>query len=1056
MQITTDSTAALTAIVDGTPDSIFLKDPQGRYLLVNSTCARFIGKTKEEIIGRSDWDLYPPETARQFVTADKQVLASGETRVFEGIATNLGVSQSFRVTKGVVRDSEGTVVGTFGISHDMTDRNRAEADRLTLAREHAAREQAEAAGQEKDRLLRELRDSEARLSLALRAAEAGYWYFDAGTSVGFWSAECWRLFGLEPQSEVGSLALWLSLIAPEDRQRCEEAARLAAEAHTELNVEYRIVHPEKGERWLVSVGNVVSTPEEKYARMTGVTLDVTKRKKAERELRETAERLRLAMETARMGDWSWSAATDQITLSVRAREILGIESESGVQWPDLRARFQADDRERSTLEATRAIAEHTDFDIEFRLPSGSGGWRWVSAKGRAIYQHGNHLTGMLGVVQDVTERKRAEEALTRYQLLSDRARDVMLFMGSDRQIVEANQAAVESYGYDHQTLLTMRIDDLRTPETRHLLESQVRAAYEGGVMFETVHKRRDGSTFPVESSGIGANIGGEHLIFCIIRDITERKRAEQSLASMAAIIESTDDAVVSTTLDGIITTWNPAAERTYGYTVSEALGSPVSIVTPAGLTGELQEILDSLRSGHQVEHLETVRIRKDGTLLDVSVTISPIRDEAGEIVGASTVARDITERKRAERERELLLMREQSARHQAEEANRLKDEFLATLSHELRTPLTAIIGWAHMLTTSQMDDSSTRHGIRIIERNAHAQKQLIEDVLDVSRIITGKLTVETERVDLLAVVYAAMDSVRPAADAKMIALSCTFDPLSVDVYGDAARLQQVVWNLLSNAVKFTPEGGTVKVEIDRVDTRTRIIVRDSGKGIAPEFLPFVFDRFRQGDGSITRQHGGLGLGLSIVRQLVEAHGGAVHAESAGLGHGSTFTVELPVAAGSFPTIVKPSSGTSEVGVDAQVSSTSVAAAASTPLKGMSILLIDDDLDALEMLVVFLRQNGGQITAVASVAEAYRALQHLRPDVIVSDIGMPDEDGYEFIRKVRSLSVEQGGQTPAIALTAYAGENDQAEAFRAGYQRYLAKPTEPGELMETIIAFASNK
>jgi len=1056
MQFITDSTAALTAIVEGTTDSIFLKDPQGRYLLVNSTCAKFIGKTQDEIIGRSDWELYPPETARQFVTADQQVLASGETRIFEGVATNLGVSQYFRVTKGVVRDSEGTVVGIFGISHDMTDRNRAEADRLTLAREHAAREQAEAAAQEKDRLLRELRESERRLSLALSAAEAGHWYLDAGASVGFWSAECWRLFGLEPQSEVVSLALWLSLIAPEDRQRCEEAFRMAAEARTELNMEYRIVHPEKGERWLASVGNVVSTPEEKCARMTGVTLDVTKRKQVEHELRETAERLSLAMESARMGDWSWSAATDRISLSVRAREIFGIEPGSDVQWSDLRAKLQADDRERGSLEGTRAITEHTDFDIEFRLPKSAGGWRWVSAKGRATYQQGNRLTGMHGVVQDVSERKRAEEGLSRYQLLSDRARDVMLFVGPDRQIIEANQAAVESYGYDHQTLLTMRIDDLLTPESRTSMESKFRAADQGGIVFETVHKRSDGSTFPAEVSAIGANVGGEHLFLKIVRDLTERKRAEQSLASMAAIIESTDDAVISKTLDGIITTWNPAAERTYGFTKEEALGSPMSIVTPPELAGQLQEILDKLRSGQQVEHLETVRIRKDGTRLDVSVTISPIRDEAGEIVGASTVARDITERKRAERERELLLMREQSARLQAEEANRLKDEFLATLSHELRTPLTAIIGWAHMLTTSQMDDSSTRHGIRIIERNAHAQKQLIEDVLDVSRFITGKLTVETERVDLLAVVYAAMDSVRPAAEAKMIALSCSFDPRSIDIYGDAARLQQVVWNLLSNAVKFTPEGGTVKVEIDRVGTRTRIIVRDTGKGIAPEFLPFVFDRFRQGDGSITRQHGGLGLGLSIVRQLVEAHGGAVHADSAGLGHGSTFTVELPLAAGSAVTNVAPPSGTSEFGIVSQPTTTSVSAAESSPLRGMSILLVDDDLDALEMLVVFLRRGGGHITAVSSAAEAYRVLQHLRPDVIVADIGMPDEDGYELMRRVRKLTVEQGGQTPAIALTAYAGENDQAEAFSAGYQRYLAKPTEPGELMETIIALTSNK
>ena len=359
----------------------------------------------------------------------------------------------------------------------------------------------------------------------------------------------------------------------------------------------------------------------------------------------------------------------------------------------------------------------------------------------------------------------------------------------------------------------------------------------------------------------------------VFNDITGRKQAERARAHLAAIVESSDDAIISKDLQGIITSWNKGAEKLFGYTAAEAVGKPVTMLIPLQRIDEEPQILGKIRRGETVDHYETVRRRKDGTSLDISLTVSPIRDEAGNIIGASKIARDITERKRAEVEREQLLASEQEARRQAEEANRMKDEFLATVSHELRTPLNAILGWARLLSGRKLDSESTERGLKSIEQNAKAQAQLIEDLLDVSRIISGKFRLKAQPLEVAPVIEAAVDSVRPAAEAKGIRLQAILDPDAGPVSGDAGRLQQVVWNLLSNAIKFTPKGGRVQVRLIRINSHIELEVSDTGQGIAREFLPYVFDRFRQADGSYTRSHGGLGLGLSIVRHIIELHGG---------------------------------------------------------------------------------------------------------------------------------------------------------------------------------------
>jgi signal transduction histidine kinase/ActR/RegA family two-component response regulator len=402
------------------------------------------------------------------------------------------------------------------------------------------------------------------------------------------------------------------------------------------------------------------------------------------------------------------------------------------------------------------------------------------------------------------------------------------------------------------------------------------------------------------------------------------------------------------------------------------------------------------------------------------------------------VREHLLEQKRTEEERALLLM-------EAEAANRTKDEFLATMSHELRTPMTAILGWAQLLRSHTLKEADFERALEIVERNAQAQNKLIDDLLDISRIITGKLRLDVRPVDLAGVLEAVIDALRPTAEAKSIRLQAMLDPQASPVSGDADRLQQVIWNLLSNAIKFTPKGGRVQVRLERINSHVEITVSDSGRGISAEFLPQVFDRFRQADGTSTRKHGGLGLGLSIVRQLVELHGGTVGVESDGDGQGSTFVVQLPqMVARSSQTDADararrhPTAGGNGVSFDCPPS-----------LQGLRVLVVDDEPDTRLLLRTVLERCGSEVATAGSAADAIAAFAQSRPDVIISDIGMPGEDGYELIGKLRAAEAGSGGRVPAIALTAYARVEDRVRALNAGFQVHVPKPIEPVELLAVV-------
>ena len=400
----------------------------------------------------------------------------------------------------------------------------------------------------------------------------------------------------------------------------------------------------------------------------------------------------------------------------------------------------------------------------------------------------------------------------------------------------------------------------------------------------------------------------------------------------------------------------------------------------------------------------------------------------------------ITELQRSEEAREQLLVRAERARADAEAANRIKDEFLATLSHELRTPLTSLLGWSSVLREARRDEKVLNQGLEAIDRNARVQAQLIDDLLDVSRIVSGKLNLDVRPLDITSVARAAINVVRPAADAKGIVLDYWAEPGLGAICADSARLHQIIWNLLSNAVKFTPNGGRINVRVERDGSDARVTVKDTGQGIDPEFLPRVFDRFRQADSSTTRSFGGLGLGLAIVRHLVELHGGTVSAQSDGVNQGATFSATFPLLADRNEPVAVSQSG-------------EVNALEFRSLDGLKVLLVDDEPEAREIISTVMERTGAQVTACTSASEALAKLSEWKPDVILSDIAMPDEDGYSFIGKVRSLPRDKGGETPAAALTAYARDVDRRQALAAGYQMHIAKPIGASQLVHMVARLA---
>jgi PAS domain S-box-containing protein len=649
------------------------------------------------------------------------------------------------------------------------------------------------------------------------------------------------------------------------------------------------------------------------------------------------------------------------------------------------------------------------------------------------------VVGISKIARDITERKQLERDARHCAAIVDSSDDAIVSKDLDGTIISWNRGAERLFGFTAAEIVGRSIR-LIIPPDRQAEEDQVLARVRQGEVlehFETLRLRKDGTTVPIAltvspiRSATGEIVGASK----IARDLSRSQLLQRDALRLVAIVDSSDDAIVSKDLNGIVTSWNPAAEAMFGYSRAEMLGQSIRRLIPDDRQQEEDEVLSRIRRGDRVDHYETIRRRKDGTLFPVSLTVSPIRSQDGTVVGASKIARDITDRKRAEEERQRLL-------ELARDAGRLKDEFLATLSHELRTPLNAIVGYIRMMQSGLLIGEKQTRAIDTVARNVTSLTQIVEDVLDVSRIISGKVRLEMQRVDLAAVVQAAEATVRPAADAKGVRFEIIIDPGAQTVSGDPERLQQILWNLFSNAVKFTDRGGRVEVRLERVHSHVEVTVSDTGVGIAAEFLPHVFERFRQADAAITRSHGGLGLGLAITRHLVELQGGRIFAASAGLGKGSTFRIELPINAGDTLT-VQGDSGPSQA--DARM--------AVPHLQGMKVLVVDDDRDALALLREILEVTGATVFTADSAQQALETLERTRPDIVLTDLGMPHTSGFELVERIRRHARAEIREIPAIALTAYARSEDRTKSLRSGFQMHLSKPVDPAELMAAVASLA---
>ncbi|MCG3115210.1 MAG: PAS domain S-box protein [Candidatus Manganitrophus sp. SA1] len=786
--------------------------------------------------------------------------------------------------------------------------------------------------------------------------------------------------------------------------------------------------------------------------------DITAQRYTEKAWHKSEELLKIALEAGRMGVFEFDVQNGKVSWSPNLERIHGLAPGTfGGTFEDFKRDIHPDDLNRVLNQIQQTVQERQfDYGVEYRIIKPNGEMAWVEARGRVFYGPNGEAERFVGLCMDVTARKQAEETLQnefafRYAIENAIPAGITVADPNGRKTY-VNRAFCEMVGWSESELVGAAPPYLYWPPEEMARITQAFEATMAGKVppggFELRFRRRNEARFdvlltpvPVRDSH-GAVTGW----LASVVDITERKRIEQKLQESETqyrlLFEANPQPMWVYEIESMaFLEVNEAAVRHYGYSREEFLSMTIKEIRPP------EEIPKIVQSNAEVSKeialgLQSAGVwrhrKKDGTIIEVEITRSPILFKGRNAL--LVLASDVTDRRRAEEERVGLLARERQARQEAEAANRAKDEFLATISHELRTPLNAIYGWARLLQMGELDRETVTSAYETIERNAKAQAQLIDDLLDVSRIIAGKLRLDVRSIELKPVIEAAIETVQTAADAKGITLQSRLDETVGPISGDPDRLQQVVWNLLSNAIKFTSTGGRVEVRIHRIDSAVQIQVQDTGIGIHPEFIPYVFDRFRQAERVSTRFYGGLGLGLAIVRHLVELHGGTVSAESPGEGKGANFTVTLPLKV------------LSEESPDPEMnrSEETMPPTPAMMLEGVEVLLVDDEADARELLTLILQRSGARVITVSSAREAIDRLKRKKPDLLVSDIEMPGEDGYSLIRRVRAREAERGeGSVPAVALTAYAGMADRRRALMAGFQKHVPKPVDPAGLVAVV-------
>jgi PAS domain S-box-containing protein len=1305
--------AHLAAIVESSDDAIISKNLSGIITSWNKGAERTFGYTAAEAVGKSVTILIPPH----LMAEEKQILErikKGEAiEHYETVRRHKsGASLNISLTVSPIKSESGEIIGASKIARDITKTKQAEES---------------------------LRETQAILALSMQSSRMGAWTRDLATETVWWSEELEEIFGLPKGSFAGTEKDFFDFVHEDDREEIWGEIQRAIAEHCEYAIEFRFWHTDGALRWMEGRGKAVYSEKGDPIRLYGIGIDITERKNSEEELRESEERFAKAFNSSPLALTITSLKTGQLievndtfvhtTGYTRAETIGRTTAELGL-WA------KPGDRAEE-LAAIEKHGEIRDLEYRFQLKDGRQIIGLLSAELLEIRSEPCALT----VIQDITERKKAEEISERYRLLSMRARDVILFFYPDGRIVDANQVAIETYGYEQLDLLEMKIHDLRAPETLDILEDQLAKANNGGTQFETVHRRKDGTRFPVEVTSVGADIGGERLLISIIRDITERRSNEeavrQSAKQLALVTDIAPVFIAHCDNQKRFKFVNKAYAERFGVNPEDCVGKPISEIIGKKAFDKISKYIEIVISGQRVEFEEEIPYSKIGKYF-MHCSLAPEFDETGNVVGWVVATTDISERRKMEEavresEKQLremadsmpqvvwiaddkgivhyynnrvseffgvdksengiwswepiihpedlpstmnewqkatakkngfvqehrirmsddsyrwhlsrafpvfdkqgrilkwygtatdihdlkqtedalikaerraseeylgllsrivpiaqtlgtardlisiyravhefvratmpctaffvsfynaetrlrtaayvwgeegeidistlppmvltedggpnsqaifqkksvvvnrywdlmktrphivlqdngidpnsslvvpmkvmsriigtlevqayedqvftnehiialemvanlaavaienvrLLQVEADAREAAETANRAKDEFLSVLSHELRTPLNSMLGWVRMLRTGVLDEEKTVKAIEVIERNTLLQNDLIEDLLDVSRIISGKMRIEKEAVDLVELFHDTIEVLRPVAAQKNILFEFKAAENSLMINGDAVRLQQILTNLVQNAVKFTPEGGKVAVTLVRRADFAQLTVKDNGIGINGQILPFIFERFQQADSSTKRVYSGLGLGLTIVRNLVGLHGGAIEAESAGEGKGAAFTVEIPLT----KEFLEKTSST--------VISRIVSADDDFALSGARILLVDDDVESLVPLQIFLERETAEIILATSAKEALEKLARENFDILITDIGMPITDGYDLIAKVRQMQTEQNAFITAIALTAYASSDDRRRALASGFQEHFAKPVDYDELLATI-------
>jgi PAS domain S-box-containing protein len=952
-------------------------------------------------------------------------------------------------------------------------------------------------------------DQSRRTEEALRSSEERHRTFMAMTTLVVWTASPngdmatdvygWaELTGQTPDQYRG--LGWLEALHPEDRPRVLEDLQRAFHLGTPLDVEFRVRRKDGFYRLVRDRAIPLRNSDGSVREWIGALIDIDERKRVEEALSASEERYRTLTTATTTAVWN-ATATGEIVGECQGWESMTGQTPAqyrGWGWLDV---VHPEDKPRIAENWRQVLRQASPLDVTYRTRRRDGSYGHVRAQGAPVFNRNGTVREWIGTIVDIDEQKRAEEALCASEQ-EYRANFEMAGIGQVQtdaktgRYLRVNSRFCEMVGYSSGELLTMTYLDIMHPEDRDAGMSALLGMLRGGTYwtYERRYVRKDGSTFwGLATSTLLLDAHRRPLrTITMIEDVTDRRQAEALSGCQKRALEMVaQGASLGEVLDYVILAVEKYAtaelrasiqlldyegkrfricaapsfpenfRRTMASDPANYQQAPCALAVRTKRPVIVSDLINSkewsdlagVLAPHEIRSLWSIPILSSDQMPLGSFCLyspkprTPGADEQMMIESVTQTVALAIERKETEAQREALFVREQEAREQAEAANRMKDEFLAVVSHELRTPLNAINGWVYMLLSGTLDDAAQLRALQSIQRQVRSQCQLIDDLLDVARIVSGKLRLELREVDPARVIHAALDVVRPAADAKQIDLVADLDASINAVSADSERLQQVIWNLLSNAIKFTPEGGCVEIRSRRFDSGIEIVVTDTGQGISPDFLPYVFDRFQQADVSTTRTHGGIGLGLAIVRHLVELHGGTVFATSAGKGKGATFTIRLPVRAvrSSRPKIAagrQEREGTHDLTVEER-----------DVLEGVRVLVVEDNSEDREVLFAELAHHGATVSASSCVADALNELNQFRPDVLVADIGMPGEDGYSLIRKVRRCPHDHGGLTPAIALTAYAGDSNRKRALEAGYQKHMTKPADPSELTRTIVLLA---